>query len=370
MNAKQICRFSLAAVLALALGTPLSAQTKDSPNEQGAKPAAQAPVESQAPAPVFSGSKQKVQGIIAQRGAEAFVLRQLGGADVPVKLTNVTEVREKKGNPFRGAKKYSLAQLVRGLEVEVEGRPDSTGALVADRIRFTNDNLNTAEVVETRVTPVENRLGTAETRLGTAETRLSASEDNAKRLSGQIDELNGIAAAAQAGVKGAQKTADDALTGVGLTNDRITALDDYQAVKSTTVRFKAGSAVLSAEAKSSLDELAQQAQTQKGFVIEVAGFASKDGNADLNRRLSDLRAQAVVHYLAENHDVPLRRIVTPIGYGASHPVADNSTHDGRVENRRVEVKILVSKGLTVSASSNRPSATESESPKTSPQINQ
>ncbi len=362
MNAKQIYRISLVTVLALALGTPLLAQTKASPNEQAAKPAVQAPAESQAPAPVFSGSKQKAQGIIAQRGAEAFVLRQASGADMAVKLTNATEIREKKGNPFRGAKKYALAQLVRGLQVEVEGRPDSTGALVADKIRFTNDSLKTAEVVETRVTPVENRLGTAE-------TRLSASEDNAKRLSGQIDELGGIANAAQTGAKNAQQSADAALSGVSLTNERITSLDDYQAVKSTTVRFKVGSAVLSAEAKSALDELAEQAKTQKGFVIEVAGFASKDGDSELNRRLSDRRAQNVVRYLAENHDVPLRRIVTPFGYGASHPVADNSTHDGRVENRRVEVKILVSKGLTVSASASQPAAADSDSTKTNQRAN-
>jgi outer membrane protein OmpA-like peptidoglycan-associated protein len=62
--------------------------------------------------------------------------------------------------------------------------------------------------------------------------------------------------------------------------------------------------------------------------------------------LSQQRADAVVRYLQESHDIPLRRIVTPFGYGQMKPVADNATPDGRRQNRRVEVKILVSRGMT------------------------
>lgn len=78
----------------------------------------------------------------------------------------------------------------------------------------------------------------------------------------------------------------------------------------------------------------------------MAGFASADGSQNFNRRLSMRRADAVVSYLAENYDIPLRRIITPYGFGAAKPVADNSSREGRQENRRVEVTILVSKCLT------------------------
>jgi OOP family OmpA-OmpF porin len=65
--------------------------------------------------------------------------------------------------------------------------------------------------------------------------------------------------------------------------------------------------------------------------------------------LSSRRADTVIRYLIENHNIPLRRIVTPYGYGESNPVAENATRDGRAQNRRVEVKLLVNKGLIQTA---------------------
>jgi outer membrane protein OmpA-like peptidoglycan-associated protein len=271
---------------------------------------------------------------------------------VQVNLTNITKVEEKKGNPFRRAKNYGTTQLLRGLTVEVEGRGDGTGALVADKVKMTDEALVVARTVETRVTPVEGRVGDAETRLTQAET-------NAQRLSGQLEELAAISNAARGGAKAAQETADMAVAGVENTNRRIdslvTGLDEYEAKRGITVNFKVGSYRLSPEAKSTLDEIANQAKSERAYVIEITGYASADGSENLNRRLSRQRADAVVQYLAENHMIPLRRIVTPFGYGEAQPVADNTTREGRQENRRVEVKILVNKGMTAPA----PSATMS-----------
>jgi len=123
--------------------------------------------------------------------------------------------------------------------------------------------------------------------------------------------------------------------------------------KTETVNFKVGSAVLNAEAKAMLDEIATQAKTEKGFVIEVRGFASADGAENSNRVLSQRRAEVVMRYLAENHDIPLRRIILPFGYGEAMPIADNSSRDGRKQNRRTEVSLLVSKGLTTPVTVNR-----------------
>jgi OOP family OmpA-OmpF porin len=113
----------------------------------------------------------------------------------------------------------------------------------------------------------------------------------------------------------------------------------------TTVNFKVGSAALSDKDKQDLDQFADLTKAEKGYLIEVAGFASSDGNEAFNRRLSQKRADAVIQYLAENHSIPLRRFVVPMGYGEKNPIADNATLAGRKENRRVEIRILVSKGL-------------------------
>jgi outer membrane protein OmpA-like peptidoglycan-associated protein len=293
-----------------------------------------------------TGQKQKIKGVIVSREADSFKLRDMSGVDTTILLNSGTKLEEKKGNPFRSAKRYSANQLVRGLNLEVEGRGDGSGGLVAEKIRIDADDLMVAQTVDSRVTPVEGRV------TGT-ETRLTAAEANAQRLSGQIDELNAVANAAQGGAKHAQETADAAMAGVNKTNERIsslvTNLDDYEATKSVTVNFRVASAVLSPEAKQILDDIATQAKNEKGFVIEVNGFASSEGKLTFNQELSQRRSDAVVRYLADDHQIPLRRIIMPFGYGPSQPIADNSTREGRQQNRRVEVKILSNKGLNSTA---------------------
>ncbi len=296
-----------------------------------ASAAAQAPVvpgQTARTAGILPGEHKKVEGTITARDGDRLTVRlDSTDAHLAVKLNGFTQVREKKSNPFRKGRKYTASQLIPGLPVEVEGRGDSDGMLVADKILLTNDDLRMARSMDARVNPVE---------------------ENERRMSGQISELDAISNAARGGAKAAQETADNAQT-------RISTLDDYEPVRNVTVHFRVASAVLSDDARRSLDELARQAKDLKGYVIEVAGFASSEGNAAFNQRLSRQRAEAVSEYLAEKHDIPLRRIMIPTGYGTSHPVSDNSTRAGRQENRRVEVRILVSRGITAQASAGQAS---------------
>jgi len=344
MRNEQAVRLLFVLVVGLALANPVFAQSEPAqqpaPQEQQEEPAA-APAGQPAAMQtrtVPAGQTQDVEGIIVQRNPDSMVIRNERGADYLVLLTNDTEVKERKKNPFRGARKYAITQLVRGLEVEVEGRGDSSGALVAEAIKFKHDDFRVAQTVESRVNPVEGRVESAE-------FRLKESETNARRMSGQIEELNAISAAIRGETRTAQQSAETAIAGVRSTNERITAIDDYEAIQNVAVLFKAGSARLSPEAREMLDQLVSQTKDLSGYMIEVAGFASADGPAELNRRLSERRTDAVIRYLAEEHDVPLRRIIQPFGYGEAKPVADNSTREGRRENRRVEVNILVSRGL-------------------------
>jgi outer membrane protein OmpA-like peptidoglycan-associated protein len=297
---------------------------------------------------ITSSAKMKVTGIILKQENDGFRMRDQAGSELTVHLASNARIEEKKSNPFRGSKKYTSAQLVRGLYVEIEGRGDASGSLTADKIKFSDDALRVADTVNTTVVPVENRLGEAE-------NRVTATEQNAQRLSGQLDELSQVANLAKGGAAAAQETADVAVDGVNKTNDRISSLDDFEVRKTETINFRVGSWMLSQEAKATLDSIANQAKGEKGFVIEVRGFASADGGENSNRTLSQKRAEAVLHYLAENHDIPLHRIVLPFGYGEAMPVADNSTRDGRKQNRRAEVSILVNKGLTNPVNVNRTS---------------
>jgi outer membrane protein OmpA-like peptidoglycan-associated protein len=282
-------------------------------------------------------------------------MRDFRGSTIEVNLTQNTEVKERKGNPFRAAHSYSSNQLVRGLDIEVQGHGGTSGKLIADKIRLTQDDLRVATAMESRVNPVE-------TRLGETETRLTQSEENSLRLSGQVSELSAVSNAARGGAKAAQETADSALDsaktanrtaqtaseGVRTTNERISSLDDFDTATAATVNFKVGSSLLTPEGKRSLDQLADVAKNEKGYVIEVAGFASAEGGEELNRVLSQRRAEVVIRYLAENHSIPLRRFITPFGYGVIRPVADNKTRAGRIQNRRVEVHVMVSKALAQS----------------------
>jgi len=334
--------FSLSSVLltAFALCLPIATQAQDNANVTTR---------------VAAGKKQKISGVVLSREIDKLVVRDINGSDVAVSVSGATKIVEKKANPFRGARTYPVTALLRGLEVEVEGRGDNSGALVAEKIKFTNDDFGVARSLDTRVAPVETRVTTTEGRMDTAENRLTASEQNAQRLSGQLEELAAVANTARGGAKAAQETADQALSAakansaeIQATNDRISQIDNYEARQNIAVNFRVNSAVLSDEAKAALDEIAAQAKNEKGYLIQVTGYASADGGEARNRTLSERRADAVRRYLAENHDIPLHRMINPFGFGELKPVAENDTREGRKQNRRVEVAILVNKGLTAS----------------------
>ena len=287
---------------------------------------------------IASGEKMKIKGVVVRRDADTFVIRDANGVDTTVRLGDRASVKSN-GGFLRGGTNYAQTNILRGLNLEVEGRGGSSGELVADKIRFNDADMRVARSVESRAAPLEERASTTE-------TKLSQVEENAQRLSGQLDELAAVANTAKGGARAAQETADAAVAGVNETNERISALDDYVPQTTTAVNFRVNSAVLSPDAKTKLDELATRALNTKGYVVEVAGFTDATGGVQKNRLLSQNRADAVIRYLVENHQIPLRRIITPYGYGKSNPVADNTTRAGREQNRRVEVKLLVNKGLT------------------------
>jgi len=295
---------------------------------------------------VASGQKMKVKGVVTRRDADTFTLRDMNGVDTVVRLSDATSVKTN-GGFLRGGTNYAQTNILRGLNLEVEGRGNGSGEIAAEKIRFSEQDLKTARAVESRAVPLEERATNTE-------EKLTQVEANAQRLSGQLDELAAVSNAARGGAKAAQATADAAVAGVNATNDRISALDDYEPQTVAAVNFKSGSAVLDPENKTKLDDIATKALNAKGYVLEVSGYADSNGSIKLNQALSARRADAVIRYLVESHNIPLRRIVTPFGYGETNPVADNESKEGRAQNRRVEIKLLVNKGLTSPAPAMNP----------------
>ena len=278
---------------------------------------------------LINGQKYKIKGVVVRTSDDSFLLRDETGVSTKVTFLPNTSIR---ANAFFGSgDRYAPSSIVRGLLLKAEGRGDGNGALAATKIRFDKSDLEVAQSIESRVKPTEDRL-----------------EDvakNTERLSGQIDELTAISNAARGGAKAAQDTADAAVAGVNATNQRISRIDEYSVQSTATVNFLVNSARLSPEARAQLDEVAAAALTLRGYVIEVTGYASSDGDARKNKILSEKRAKSVIDYLVMTHNIPLRRIGTSYGYGESNAIADNSTLEGRKANRRVEVKLLVSRGI-------------------------
>jgi outer membrane protein OmpA-like peptidoglycan-associated protein len=269
---------------------------------------------------VPSGSKMKFRGVVISRDADVFTIRDRSRADYQVLITDNTSIKTN-GGFLRSGKRYPVTDILRGLIVEVEGKGDNQGQLVADKIRFSEQDMRAAQTTDARVSPVE---------------------ANQERMAGQMDELYAVAAEARAEVKAV--------------NERVSALDDYDVQETVSVNFRVNSAVLSPEAKSQLDALAAKAQGAKAFMIEVAGHTDSTGSDAKNFRLSQQRADAVVQYLAVQHKIPLRRFVTPMGYGKTDAVADNTTSAGRSQNRRVDVKMIVNRGMSQTGTSSSQAA--------------
>src|SRR2546421_96237 len=259
---------------------------------------------------VPSGSRMKFQGVVIERNGDAFTIRDRTRTDYQVLITDDTSVKTY-GGFLRGGKKYPVTDILRGLIVEVEGRGDAQGQIVADKIRFNESDMRAAITSDTRVSPVE---------------------ENQQKIAGQMDELYAVA--------------QEARQQVAAVNERVSALDEYDTQQSVAVTFSVNSAVLSSEARRQLDDFATKALATSGYMIEVSGHTDSTGGEAKNMRLSRERAEAVVEYLTINHKIPARRFITPMGYGKAEAVADNSTAVGRAQNRRVEAKLLLNRGLT------------------------
>jgi len=300
------------------------------------------------PSPVPQGEKRKIQGVVSVRNNDMFKVRDPSGAETTVLITGSTDVTSH-SRGLRGKKEYPVTYIMKGLRLQAQGKGDAQGNLVADWIRFDEQDLRSAQSLEqTDQLAMENQQ-----RLEAAEQAAREAAEEAKRMQGQIAENTALANDAREKAEAAQRTADQAFKDAALANNRINGLDDYEIVRTVPVLFKTNSSIIDANGRKTIDDTAAWAKGEKakgnanGWLVEVVGYADTTGKTAKNRALSERRAKAVIQYLVGVHGLDLRRLVQPFGFGESKPVADNKTAAGRAKNRRVEIIILQNKGINM-----------------------
>ncbi len=301
-----------------------------------------------------AGQKAQLKGVIIAHQGDTLKVRGDDDSVGTVDLTSDTKIQLKHG-VFGRKSAMENSSLVPGLHIEAQGKGNDKGDLVADKVVFDPNSMRASRQIDARVSPVEARTGSLEGRAGQLEGRAGTLENRAGQMEGRQKDLENTERQTEAQVGQVKTSADQANEGVNTVNGRVTNLDNYQPKETATVYFNVNSAKLTPQAKSDLDNLAMQAVSEKGYVIEIAGFADTTGNAALNQALSQRRAEAVIQYLEENGNIPIHRILTPSGLGTSHEAADNKTTAGRKLNRRVEVKVLVNQGLVAGGASGQAS---------------
>ena len=234
----------------------------------------------------------EIKGVITARSGDKMRVTAADGTSTVVFINDTTRIKAGGGFLGGGKSKLSAASLLNGLPVTVKTM-QAGSVLLASQIKFGKGDFKTASMI---------RNGTAQ---GFAE----------------------------------QTAATEALRG------RMGDIDKYNIKGTTNVNFDTGKAVLSEQAKAELCSTATQADGMSNALMLVVGYTDSVGSEEYNQQLSEKRAASVINYLQQACHWKPYRMLTPTGMSEADPLADNDTPEGKAQNRRVAVNILVSKGL-------------------------
>lgn len=266
----------------------------------------------------------KVEGLIKARSGETMILQTSEAASLAVLLNDNTEVGQVQGVLKARRKQMSMAALIPGLAVKVEGIYNDQHQLVARKVAFKGKDLERAKSIEAG-------MHESKEELKNQQAELKAHTEALERQQTQLSEHQAKLAANKAAIEAAVA--------------RFGQLDDYYIFDEVTVYFGNGKVKVDPKYTSQLLALANKAKTIEGYMIEVKGYASSVGSAALNQQLSEDRANNVTNILLQQGNVPLTRMLAPGAMGESQQVSNNKTEQGQAENRRVVVRVLQNKAI-------------------------
>ncbi|MFO6445599.1 OmpA family protein [Erythrobacter sp. NE805] len=293
-------KIALASLLAAAASTGLSAQGLPQDTTQtGTGGEVLTTVYGQLPSLAEMQEGPKVTGMITARKGARLQVTADDGTVTLVTLHPETEIRSRGGFLGIGNKTFDQSALSNGMPVTIKTSQYGEG-LVANEVRFTTDDRRIAAMIR-----------------GGTQQQFGEQGEAIKQNAAATEALRG----------------------------RLGDIDKYNLVNSTNVYFQTGKANLTEQYKAQLCQAAQQAEQNENSLLLVLGYADITGSADFNQTLSEKRAAAVVNHLQQVCKWKPYRMLTPTGMATADPAADNSTPEGRAQNRRVSVNVLVSKAL-------------------------
>jgi outer membrane protein OmpA-like peptidoglycan-associated protein len=284
------------------------------------------------------GQKTNVKGMISGRAGDTLIVKTADGKVVTVVLAGDTRVKDNTG--LFGLERTEMAPivLVPGLKVSVDGTTAEGGRVMAQTITVDGDDIETSQMIEAGLQPTADQVIEHEKTLLNHQEQIGGNKQEIAANKADI-ETN------QQDIAAHKQRIEQSESDIESNTKRFTALADYDVKGEATVKFATGSSKISPADMNQLKQVAETAKGLKGYIVEVTGFADSTGSAAMNTKLSEARAKAVVTYLMQQGGVPVRHIVAPGAMGEYGSAAPNETKAGRAENRRVEVKVLVNKGI-------------------------
>ena len=280
---------------------------------------------------VVSAQTQKVEGIIKERSGNTMTLATSDGSKLVVVLTDSTDVGQVVGALKARNKKMSMAALIPGLPVQVEGSMNAQNQLVATKVRFKGNDLEQAQAIQAGVHETAKQAATNQAEIEKQNQALAEQNAALKEQQAALDE--------QAKKVAANKAA------IAANSARFGQMDEYYILDEVTVLFGNGKVKVDPQYIPQLTALAEKAKTYNGYMIQVKGYASSTGSAAVNQKLSEQRAANVTNIVTQQGHIPLTNMLAPGAMGESRQVGTDKTVEGQAENRRVVVRILQNKGI-------------------------